>query len=272
MKLLQTSLYFIVLYLTSYSMLPPVLAQSYPTKTTWQVSQKFQPSVDNQRHPETIGAGTRFKPPVDDQTNPETRGAGTRGSSCFLPKQVITSLLPANQSGLTLNKHPTFFWHIPQTSVKTAEFAIITDGNKRDGEETVVYETTLSLPQQSGIISLTLPKKVEALKTNTNYRWYFTIICDDEDSSNNPYVEGLVKRIPAQLKLSTSLSNANLLQMANLYAQAGIWHDALTSLVKLRCNQPNNPKVKLHWQQFLDSVKLNNIVSEPLLNYCTIKN
>lgn len=271
MKLLQRTIYFTVFYLTLYSVSLPVLAQLHPNKTTWQVSQKFQPSVDNQPHPETIGAGTRFKPPVDDQKNPETIGAGTRGSSCFPPQQVITSLLPANQSGLTVNDHPTFFWHIPKTSVKTAEFIIITDGNKRDEEETVVYETTLSLPQKSGIISLTLPKKVQKLKANTSYRWYFTMICDDQEYSNNPYAEGVVKRIPTQSKLSTSLSNANLLQTANLYAQAGIWHDALTSLVKLRCNQPNNPTVKLHWQQFLDSVKLNNIASEPLLNYCQIK-
>ncbi|MBD2294706.1 DUF928 domain-containing protein [Anabaena sphaerica FACHB-251] len=266
MKLLQTSLYFVVFYLTLYPVAPSVLAQSHPTKRTWQISQQFKPPIDNQPNPATIGAGTRFKPPIDDDPNPPTVGAATRGPSC-LKKQVMTPLLPANQSGLTLNKHPTFFWHIPPAPVKNAEFLIITDG-----EEKVIYKTTLTLPDQPGIVSFTLPKTITGLEANKTYRWYVTLICDPEDSSNNPYVEGLVKRIPAKLALSESLAKDNLLEMATIYAQEGIWYEALASLVKLRCNQPNDSIVKLHWRQLLDSVGLNDIVSEPLVDFCKIKN
>jgi hypothetical protein len=268
MKLLSKSVYLCIFYLTVNSAVTTVLAESNSIHKTQQISQKFQPQVDNQANPKTIGAATRFRPPVDDDRNPPTVGAGTRGSSC-LKQQVITPLLPTSQSGLTLKEHPTFFWHIPPSSVKTAEFIVLT--KDKDGEENIVYQTNLTLPNKPGIVGFTLPNNAPALAINTTYRWYLTLICDPEDSSNNPYVEGLVKRIPAKLPIAVSLQKPNSLPMATMYAQNGIWQDALTSLVKLRCSQPNNSIIKSHWMQFLDSVGLNKIASAPLVNSCINK-
>ncbi|WP_413171558.1 DUF928 domain-containing protein [Anabaena azotica] len=267
MKWLQASISFLVFSLSLYSQVPSVLAQSYSNTKTKQISQKLPTSIDNQSKLPALGFAARFKPPVDDQPNPPTVGAATRGSSCLKNQQEITALIPANKSALTLNEHPTFFWHIPQISEQTAEFALI-----NDAEEKVIYKTNLTLPKQPGIISFTLPKNAPELTINTTYRWYLTLICDEEDSSKNPYVEGFVKRIPANLPLSESLVNADLLQKSTFYAQAGIWHEALSSFVELRCTEPNNQIVKIHWRQFLDSVGLNNIASEPLVDSCTTKN
>lgn len=251
MKLLQVTLYFLVFYLTLHTGTTPVLAQSQPGKKIWQTSQQF-------------------KPPVDNQPNPGTVGAGTRGNSC-LNKQVITALLPANKLGLTLNKQPTFFWKMPPTPIRDAELSIL-----KDKTEEVIYKTTLTLPEQPGIVSFTLPKTVAGLEANQTYRWYVTLICDIEDSSNNPFIEGLVKRIPPELKLSESelksLEKADLLLKATIYANKGIWYDALNSLVKLRCDQPNDQIIKLNWEQFLESVGLNELGSEPLVDSCTTKN
>ncbi|MBK1990355.1 DUF928 domain-containing protein [Sphaerospermopsis aphanizomenoides BCCUSP55] len=247
MKWLPISISFFAFSLPLYSQTSSVLAQSYPTPKTWQISQKF-------------------KPRVDDKANPPTVGAATRGSSCLENQQEITPLLPVNKSGLTFNDRPTFFVHIPLTQLQTAEFSII------DAQKKIIYKTNLTLPQTSGIISFTLPQNSPPLKVNTSYRWYLTLICDSEDSSTNPYVEGLVKVIPADVQLSDSLAKADLLQKPTLYAQAGIWYEALANLVKLRCTQPDNLTVQQNWQEFLASVELNNIATASLLNSCTTKN
>jgi Domain of Unknown Function (DUF928) len=259
MKLLQTTLYFLVFYLTLYSSTSSVLAQSQP--------------VNNQPNSATINTSVEFQPPQDNSPNPPTVGAATRGSSC-LDKQVITPLLPKKKSGLTLNKYPTFFWNIPDTSVREAKFSI----QKAETEE-VIYQTDLILPEQPGIVGFTLPKTGAGLEANQTYRWYVTLDCGDPgDNSNNPYIEGLVKLIPNQLPLSESqlesLEKENLLQATTIYAEKGIWYDALNSFVKLRCEQPNNQQLEINWQQFLGSqnVGLNNIASEPLVNSCTTKN
>ncbi|TAE53764.1 MAG: DUF928 domain-containing protein [Nostocales cyanobacterium] len=267
MKLSKTPLCFFVVYLTCNILSPTVLAQSYSRDRTWQTSQRFQPPVDQRNNPDTIGAATRFKPPADDKENPETIGAATRGSSC-LNQQAITPLLPNSQSGITVVKNPTLFWNIPKSTAKTAEFILLTNNPQNKDDQKVVYKTILNLPEQSGIVSLTLPEKEINLEANSSYRWYLTIICDPDDSSRNPFVEGVVKRIPKELPLLNVGEKNNLLQQASSYAQAGIWYDALTSLVTLRCQKPNDPVVKAHWQQFLDSAELNQMESEPILNFC----
>lgn len=286
MKILHTSLYLFVFYAILINSVIPALAISSinnfktkqfisyiksesDSKNTHSTS-SFKPRVDDKSNPDTIGAATRFRPRVDDKSNPDTVGAATRSSHSCLNQQKITSLLPSNQLGLTLKKHPVFFWHIPSSSAKIAQFTLLTQTS--DGYEEVVYETNLDLPEKTGIISFTLPEQVESLKANTNYRWFLTIICDNKDYSKNPYVQGIVKRIPPELPSSQSPKKEDLLTTATIYAQTGIWHDALTSLVKLRCQKPNDTLVKSHWLQFLDSVGLNEIASEPLINYCSQQN
>jgi hypothetical protein len=266
MKLIQASLYFSVFYLTFPFQAYPVIAQSQTPSKNQEISQKLQTPLNHQANIKTIDDSIRFKPPIDDKPNPATVGAGTRGALC-LKKQKMTPLLPQNKSGLTLDKHPTFFWYTPPSSVKTAEFAIISND-----KEKVVYKTILTLPDEPGIVSYTLPDEAAGLEPNTTYRWYVTLICDSEDSSKNPFIEGIIKRTISKLTLSELLKKDNLLQMASKYAQNGIWHDALNSLVKLRCHRPDDEIVKERWKQFLESVKLNDFVSESLVNSCMNKN
>ncbi|WP_016950776.1 DUF928 domain-containing protein [Anabaena sp. PCC 7108] len=248
MKWLQASLYLLVVSLTTYTNTAPVLAQSQPTLKTWQISQTFKPQ--------------RGKDP-----NPPTVGAATRSASCLQGKKEIIPLIPADKLGLTLNGHPTFYWSVSTLPVKTAQFTI-----KTNGDEQPFYETDIKLPEQPGIFSFTLPKNTPELAVGKTYRWDLTIICDAEDSSNNPYVAGLVQRTQVDPSLSDTLAKATLRQLPAIYAESGIWYEALTTSVELRCTQPNDLVVKLNWRQLLTSVGLNNILSEPLLDSCQTKN
>ncbi|MEH2265463.1 DUF928 domain-containing protein, partial [Nostoc sp.] len=69
--------------------------------------------------------------------------------------------------------------------------------------------------------------------------------------------------------LEITLAKANLYKLPTIYAEAGIWHEALTSLVQLRQTEPNNFKARLDWRQFFKSVGLSAIASEPLIDCCT---
>jgi hypothetical protein len=252
MKLLQPSLYLATLSL-SLALVPfsAVTAQvdthSFQTSKTWQISQTFKPPK-------------RGNPPV-------SAGGSTRSSSCLSRNKIVTPLIPANKLGLTFAEYPTFFWYVPRITVKTAKFLILT--NK---DQAVFYETSLTLPNKPGIISLTLPKNTPPLAVGKTYHWYLTIVCDAEDSSENPSVDGWVERTQPELSLSQALKKADLQKLPTIYADAGIWHEALISLVQLRRTQPNNIKVRLDWTQFLKSVGLNAIASEPLLDCCTFEN
>ncbi|MEH2048748.1 DUF928 domain-containing protein [Nostoc sp.] len=220
-----------------------VQAQSYHPKKTWQISQTFKPPQ-------------RGKPPA-------SAGGSTRGSSCLTGKKLITPLIPPDKLGLTFAEHPTFFWYVPPSPVKTAKFLLL------DKDENVFYETSFTLPDKPGIINFKLPDTAPALAVGKTYHWYLIIACDTQDSSKNPTVDGWVERTQPELGLSEALTKANLHKLPSIYAEAGIWHEALTSLVKLRETEPNNFKARLDWRQFFKSVGLSAIASEPLIDCCT---
>lgn len=220
-----------------------VQTHSHRTENTWQISQAFKPPK-------------RGDPPA-------SAGGSTRGSSCLTGNKSLTALIPKNKLGLTFAKHPTFFWYVPPSPVKTAKFVIL-DRKERK----LFYETTLKLPNQAGIISFTLPENAPQLAVGKTYQWYLTIVCDPEDSSENPSVDGWVERIQPELPLSQALAKADLRKQPTLYAEAGIWHEALTTLVKLRSSEPNSLKTRLDWREFFKSVGLSAIASEPTIDCC----
>ena len=59
-------------------------------------------------------------------------------------------------------------------------------------------------------------------------------------------------------------------QRVALYAQAGIWQDALTTLGELRVRQRQDAALATDWKDLLDSVGLDNISTEAIVECCTL--
>jgi hypothetical protein len=269
MKLLQTSLCFLVFSLTGYSNALVAVAKQSPQPQPEQINQNLNlPSQTEQPHQMTLATKVKFKPRLGSD-RPVTIGGGTRGQFCLKNHRKVIPLLPEKRNGLTLAERPTFYWYVPQTTVKTAKFTIRTDN-----EQTLFYTIELSLPSEAGIISFTLPAAAPSLAVNKDYHVYLTVICDQSDFSRNPSVDSWVKRVEPDVNLSQALVKANkdIGKQLRLYADGGIWHEALVTLVQMRCSQPNDLIVKLTWREFLESVGLKNVVSESLNSACTEKN
>lgn len=247
MKLIKASLCFLTLSLSVFSAAAQVQAQLQPVAKTWQISQAFKPPERG--------------------TPTTTIGGASRGSACLKEKKALKGLIPENKLGLTFAEHPTFYWSVPLTTVKTAQLTLFTGQGKK-----VLYETNLTIPNKAGIISFTLPADAPPLEVGKTYHWYLSLICDDSDYSNNPRVEGWVERTKPESPLMEKLAKADLQKLPTLYAEAGIWYEALDSLVQLRRTQPNDLKTRLDWKQFLNSVGLNAIANEPLIDCCQPQN
>ncbi len=251
MKLMQKSLFFLAFSLTLPSQIGLVQAQSLPNTKTWQISQQFKPKVDNKR-------------------NPTTDGGATRGISCLINKQEsLIPLTPADLVGLTLEKHPTFFWYQPNSTGKFLKFTILADGKTEN-----LYESKLAIPNEAGIMSFTLPKNAPELEINRTYQWSVTLVCDPDDSSGDTWMNAWVERIQPDDSLLQDIKKANSRNLSNVYGKAGIWYEGLNALVQQRCTDPKNLSVKTKWRQLLESesVKLNDLVSKKLINSCPVNN
>jgi len=201
-----------------------------------------------------------FRPPSRGQSPPSSGGA-TRGESCLKGPKQLTSLVPQSRLGLTYSSNPTFYWYVPESPAKTAKFLLLTAD-----DADVLYETTLALPSQPGVVSFKLPTNAPTLEVGKQYHWYLVVGCSTIDQSANPSVEGWVERVVPEATITSQLQNASPREQANIYATNGIWHEAVSTLATLRQTKPTDADAIAGWNELLKSVNLGNISTEPLLN------
>ncbi len=236
----QALLLFFILWLTS----AIVQMMALPS-----LAQEFEPP-DRGLPGRREGGGTRG----------DTRGDTTAGTRGCLTQPMI-ALMPTNNKGSTLAAYPTFFWYLPENPATMAEFVLLDSANQE------IYKTLLPVSQKSGVIRLSLPtdQSVPALEVGKTYQWYFSLICDPLDGSANPFTSGLIERIAPDAELTQALAAATPEQQARIYAEAGLWYEAVATLAKLREQEPNNVALLNAWQTLLQSVGLEQVANQPLL-------
>ncbi|HBB35427.1 MAG TPA: hypothetical protein DDZ80_12265 [Cyanobacteria bacterium UBA8803] len=154
----------------------------------------------------------------------------------------------------TIKSRPTLLVYVSGTTKTTAMFylnKVITDNQ----EDEILDNVPITLPGHDGIVSISLPENVQ-LDLNQTYHWIVTIECDpnSSDQSGNVFAEGWVKRTPIPETLANQLKNAQEFDIPQMYADAGLWTDTLSSVWELRQRYPNDPDVETAWQILLEQV------------------
>lgn len=201
------------------------------------------------------------------------RGGGSRGD-CPAVNQPLTALVPANPSGRepssepmlrqaevwgqTTNPYPTFWFYVPYALSPDlpAEFVL------RQGEQDV-YRTELTQSSRSdGLIRIDLPNTAQPLAVNMPYQWILSVYCESDDPI---FTSGWIQRITVDETLAQLLQQASPAQKVQLYAEQGIWFDALTALAELRTSQPHNRELALEWAALLESADLQDMADKPIV-------
>lgn len=213
-----------------------------------------------------------FSPPPPPK-NPPPGGrvlGGAKRGSCPQVKTALTALVPFTQEppsvtnvwALTTAAHPSFWFYVPysQNLPYPVEFVL------EDQQSKQIYRKAIALPNQPGIINISLPADTPSLAVDQQYRWFFTVYCDKAKQSPPIYVEGVIKRVNLNAAIAQQLQKAAPLQQFAIYAQHGIWHEALTTLAQLRQKNPQDATLETQWQDLLASIHLDNVAQEPILS------
>ncbi|MHC5936151.1 DUF928 domain-containing protein [Nostoc sp.] len=223
-------------------------------------------------------------PPPDRGATGDRGGAASRG--CGVSNQSVIALVPVYKQtlkqgqteavsvtkvwGLTTEKHATFWFFVPykKSTINSIEFVLKDESTKLSQ---TLYRTTVTIPEEPGIISIRLNATTPPLEVDKMYHWFFKIKinCNPQQPPEQEYVEGWVQRVNLNPKLVDSPKQATPLQRVKLYADNGIWYDALTTLAELRLAKPEDPTLAVEWMNLLKSVDLENLAKQPLL---TIQN
>ncbi|AOY84882.2 DUF928 domain-containing protein [Moorena producens JHB] len=207
------------------------------------------------------------KPP-DNGTPSAPHGTGTRGDCLYKPElPLLTPLVGGYNFDLTVSDYPTFWIYLPYTSedAPSGEFSL----QDEDGENDL-YQTSFNLPDQPGIVSITLPKTEKPLEVGQTYRWNLEINCPSTELSNQfptpASVTGLVRRVAQSSDLKRELNDAKTpLERIAAYGNHHIWYDTLTELAKLRLQEPQNMTLESAWINLLTDQKFETISKTNLL-------
>lgn len=165
----------------------------------------------------------------------EQTAAGSRGACEGINDKELTALVPQN-NGLTIAEYPTFWVYIPYESknVRYAELVLQNEAEQKEIDR-IPYE----LQETPGIVSVTIPPKPEySLETSNIDRWYFRVVCNNE---NRYAVGGFIK----QVMLDSAEHNYDS------YLDNHIWYDALTDLAERLRDDPQDLKLKQDWNNLM---------------------
>jgi hypothetical protein len=188
--------------------------------------------------------------------------AAVRGDSENSTDEQLVALLPSIEPALTVSAYPTIFVSLPRTSAEKGEFLLV-----RGDKDEVLYETSITLPSNSGIVSVSLPNNgtLAPLEAGKTYRWYFFVIRNPQERTEDMVAEGEIQRVEPSPNLVAQLKNASPRDRAAIYAEAGVWYDAIDSIAQLRRSSPNDTVIARDWAELLKSVGLDTISQKPLL-------
>jgi hypothetical protein len=198
-----------------------------------------------------------YKPPVD--RNPvRTVGGGSRGSSAKVPLLYVVA---PDHVGRTASAQPTLYWYIdrvPSESVRI-EFTVLDE----DSIEPKI-EVVLPAPGKAGLQSVQLADYGANLEPGIEYEWSLALVLDSDERSKDIVATGYIDRVEGSSDLSARLSQGGKAQEASVYAEEGLFYDAIAALSEQVDEQPDDETLREERAELLRQVGLQEVASASL--------
>jgi hypothetical protein len=157
---------------------------------------------------------------------------GSRGAG---DASVTLDVLTPDETGLTTQEQPSLFWYQSKPAKARFELTIMEEDAVKP-----VFEVNFERAAKAGIQRLRLADQGVKLAVGVEYKWVVALVTDPNNRSSDLVASGFVKRVEASPELKAKLKDAAPSAVPAIYAEAGIWHDALGSLSDLIEAQPGD--------------------------------
>jgi len=195
----------------------------------------------------TDSAGFTYHPPV--RGAPASRvGGGSRGTGEITGELAV---LAPDHTGLTTMSQPTLYWYLSEPANVRLAVTVI-DDEKIDP----LLEQVIGTPKSAGIQSLDLATVGITLKPGIEYRWFVSLTPDEEQRSNDIIASGTIQYIMPDAALESRIAKADERTLARIYAEDGIWYDAIDSLSRAIQHNPGDASLRAERSALLDQVGL----------------
>ena len=179
---------------------------------------------------------------------------GAQGPSGGGP--VSLSVLAPDHPGLTVEAQPTLYWYLSRSANAPVEFTIMTDETTRP-----LFETRISESGQPGVQRVRLADYGVHLDPGVAYRWYVALVPEPARRSRDVLAGGVIERVEPPSGLEAKLSKAPAADAPRIFAEAGIWYNAIASLSALIEASPRDAALKEQRAVLLEQVGLKNVAA-----------
>ena len=189
---------------------------------------------------------------------PGRRISGGVRSECFKDSnQSLVAMTPRDLLSKTAQAHPTFWFSLPDTqNPKHISFELF------DASDTAIYSTQMEKVSASGLSKVEIPETAPALNKGENYRWVFSINCENTPDASALEVQGWVRRVEISAEASEQIASAGLQDRVELYEAAGLWHEQVTMLAERHLAEPASPEAQQAWAALVQSTGLDDYIAE----------
>ncbi len=103
-----------------------------------------------------------------------------------------------------------------------------------------LVETRLPSPVAGGVYSVRLVDLGVRLTPGVQYRWFVAVVPDAARRSRDILAGGTIERVDGPEGLRTLVAQASRERLPFIYAEAGLWYDALAAVSELIERAPDN--------------------------------
>ena len=194
-----------------------------------------------------------YKPPL--RGAPAGRiGGGTRGVT--ERESFSLQVLVPDHAALTVSDQPNLYWYISKLTTYPIELTII----EKKAVKPLIEKTILGT-DKAGIQVIRLADFGIHLRKNVQYKWFVTLLTDSEQRSKDILAGGIITFVDAPPSLKDKLASAGRDNASSVYAEEGIWYDALGAISGMIDASPGNRELRRMRASLLEQIGLTEVAA-----------
>jgi hypothetical protein len=198
----------------------------------------------------------KYTPPKDTASGQRIDGdGGSREEKKYKLPTWLYTLTPTSGKGLTTLAQPSLFT-FQSEGAKMIYLVTITEPGK--AQPLFVYAANNSA---AGIHRVDLSQFDVTLKPGVDYEWSVALRPDSKNRSSDLVAKGLIRRIEPDAALAEKIKNAPSSDLPAIYAEAGIWYDALAAISDQIAANPKDQELVALRTGLLEQVDLKRVAS-----------
>jgi len=192
-----------------------------------------------------------YKPPL--RGSPAGRvGGGTRGMT--ERESFSLQVLAPDHIGYTVHDQPSLYWYVSKAIPHPIELTVI----ERNAVDPLI-EKVVKGPERGGIQAIRLADYGVHLRRNVTYKWFVTLVTDPNHRSKDIMAGGIITLVEPPPSLLAKLKVADSNNAPYMYAEEGLWYDALEAISRMIDASSTNAGFRKQRASLLEQVGLSDV-------------